>query len=125
MFPRFTVRFPGSRVLVVEDEPLLALQVKMTLDEHGCLVVGPFAAVVPAMKAVNADRLDAAVLDINLGKELSFPIADTLAAANVPFVFLTAYNRAVLPLAHRHRLVLPKPFRAEALLAELAEMVPS
>jgi len=108
------------RVLVVEDDPLLGLHVKTTLDEHGCLVIGPLRAVAPAVRVVRADRLDAAVLDINLGNELSFPIADALAAAKVPFLFLTAYNRAVLPIAYRFRPVLPKPFQAVALVAELA-----
>jgi len=65
---------------------------------------------------------DAAVLDVNLGNELSFPIADALTAARVPFLFLTAYN-TVIPIAHRHRPVIPKPFLAEALVAELARVV--
>jgi hypothetical protein len=71
----------------------------------------------------NADRPDAAVLDVNLGNELSFPVADALMAARSPFLFLTAYNRAVLPIAHRLRPVLPKPVVAQALIVELARIL--
>jgi DNA-binding response OmpR family regulator len=114
---------PERRVLVVEDDPLLGLHVKATLHEHGCLVIGPLRAVTPAVKIISPDRLDAAVLDVNLGDELSFPIADALTIARVPFLFLTAYNRAVLPIAHRLRPVLPKPFVALALVVELARIL--
>jgi len=85
-------------------------------------VIGPLRAVAPAVKVISVDRPDAAVLDVNLGNELSFPIADALTAARVPFLFLTAYN-TVIPIAHRHRPVIPKPFLAEALVAELARVV--
>jgi hypothetical protein len=85
-------------------------------------VIGPLRAVAPAVKVISVDRPDAAVLDVNLGNELSFPIADALTAARVPFLFLTAYN-TVIPIAHRHRPVIPKPFLAEALVAELARVL--
>jgi CheY-like chemotaxis protein len=97
--------------------------VKATLHEHGCLVIGPLRAVAPAVKVISIDRPDAAVLDVNLGNELSFPVADALTAARIPFLFLTASNRAVLPLAHRLRPVLPKPFVAQALIVELARIL--
>lgn len=115
--------FPERRVLVVEDNPLLGLHVKATLREHGCLVIGPLRAVAPAVKVISAERPDAAVLDVNLGNELSFPVADALTAARIPFLFLTAYNRAVLPIAHRLRPVLPKLFVAQALIVELARIL--
>ena len=115
--------FPERRVLVVEDDPLLGLHVKATLREHGCLVIGPLRAVAPAVKVISADRPDAAVLDTNLGNELSFPVADALTAARIAFLFLTAYNRAVLPIAHRLRPVLPKPFVAQALIVEMARIL--
>ena len=85
-------------------------------------MIGPLRAVAPAVKVISVDRPDAAVLDVNLGNELSFPIADALTAARVPFLFLTAYN-TVIPIAHRHRPVIPKPFLAEALVAELARVL--
>jgi DNA-binding response OmpR family regulator len=115
--------FPERRVLVVEDDPLLGLHVKATLREHGCLVIRPLRAVAPAVKVISADRPDAAVLDTNLGNELSFPVADALTAARIAFLFLTAYNRAVLPIAHRLRPVLPKPFVAQALIVEMARIL--
>ena len=81
-------QFSKRRVLVVEDEVLIGLDVKDTLVALGCQVLGPIATVAAAILAVTTNRLDATVLDINLGKELSFPIADALIIAAVPFIFL-------------------------------------
>lgn len=115
--------FPGRRILVVEDDLLIGLEVKAALDDLGCDVIGPIAAVTPAIDVARAKTLDAAVLDINLGRALSFPIADVLIAANVPFIFLTAYNRAVLPPPYSKRPVLSKPFAPLLLAVELARVL--
>jgi DNA-binding response OmpR family regulator len=112
--------FPQLRVLLVEDDMLIGLEVKDTLGALGCQVFGPFGTVASAMAAVDANRFDAAVLDINLGRELSFPIADALTLIRVPFLFLTAYNRATLPAAYRDSPLISKPFMPELLVAELA-----
>ena len=80
-------------------------------------------AVAPAMQIINASRLDVAVLDINLGTELSFPIADALAAIDVPFLFLTAHDRAIVPDAHSSRPLIAKPFVPQALARALALML--
>ena len=94
---------------------------KVALDALEVQIVGPLVAVAPALQVITSGPLDAAVLDINLGNELSFPIADALTVANVPFVFLTPYSRAVLPVAHRLRL--PKPFVPQVLVAEVARIL--
>jgi DNA-binding response OmpR family regulator len=104
-------------------EPLIGLDVKATLSGAGCRVFGPVATVVAAMGTLKSHCLDAAVLDINLGKELSFPIADALTRANVPFLFLTAMECAALPDSYRDKIVVPKPFAPWALMKAMARIL--
>lgn len=86
------VELAGRRVLLVEDEPLVALDMAGTLADCGCEVVGPADSLAEALRlAEAADGLDAAVLDINLNGETSFPVADLLAAKGVPFIYATGY----------------------------------
>ena len=120
--PPFDLQFPQRRVLVVEDDVLIGMDVKSALDAMGCQVLGPITTVNAAIQAVTTNSLDAAVLDINLGTELSFPIADALTSSNVPFLFLTAYDRATLPAAYRDKTVIAKPFYREALVRVLARI---
>ena len=121
--PTSNPQSPALRILLVEDNPLLALDVKATLAELGYCVIGPVDAVAPALQIINTSRLDVAVLDINLGTELSFPIADALTAVDVPFLFLTAHDRAIVPDAHSLRLLISKPFVPQALAGALALML--
>ena len=120
--PPLTFHFPQRRVLVVEDDVLIGMDVKWALDTTGCQVLGPIATVNAAVQAVTTNSLDAAVLDVNLGTELSFPIADALTSSKVPFLFLTACDRATLPAAYRDTPVLAKPFYREALVRVLARI---
>jgi CheY-like chemotaxis protein len=82
---------PGSRILVVEDEFLISLLIEDILQEHGCDVVGPAATVEHAMRLTGDSGFDAALLDVNLGDETVYPVADALVEAGVPFVFVTAF----------------------------------
>lgn len=115
----------GLRVLVVEDEALVAMLVEDLLADLGCAVVGPFATVATALGAVAPGALDAALVDVNLGGERAYPLADALAAAGVPFVFLTGYGRAGVDPRYAEAAVLPKPFEAASLERALAEVVAS
>lgn len=92
----------GRRLLVVEDEYLIAASLARALEGRGAEVVGPAGSVRDALALVEAegDRLDGAVLDINLRDERVYPVADALAARGVPFVFLTGYDARVIPDAH-------------------------
>jgi CheY-like chemotaxis protein len=103
-------------VLVVEDEALIALDIEATLRRGGFEVLGPAASVGDAARLTAGVAVDAAVLDVNLGQEQVFPVADALAARDVPFVFLTGYGRAILPARHRDRPVAIKPCRAETIV---------
>jgi ActR/RegA family two-component response regulator len=89
----------GRRLLVVEDEYLIAAALERALEDRGAEVVGPAGSVEGALRLVEAegDRLDGAVLDINLRDERVYPVADALAARGVPFVFLTGYDAQVIP----------------------------
>jgi CheY-like chemotaxis protein len=89
----------GRRLLVVEDEYLIAAALEHALEDRGAEVVGPAGSVEGALRLVEAegDRLDGAVLDINLRDERVYPVADVLAARGVPFVFLTGYDAQVIP----------------------------
>jgi CheY-like chemotaxis protein len=81
------------RVLLVEDEALVAMMMEDVLADLGWEVAGTFGDVKPALDWLAAhDDLDAAVLDINLGAEMVFPIAEALKARGTPFTFLTGYT---------------------------------
>lgn len=111
--------FNGLRVLVAEDEPLIGLDVADLLRDAGWNVAGPFRSVVAALDSIADQCPAAAILDVNLGAETAIPIADSLSARGVPFVWMTGYSSSILPERHRERLLVAKPFSAAALLSAL------
>lgn len=91
----------GRRVLIVEDDYFLAEDLKAELESKGAEVVGPAGRVSDALALLaNAQRLDGAVLDVNLGGETAYPIADALRAKKIPFVFVTGYDASFIPAAY-------------------------
>lgn len=113
----------GRRVLVVEDEALVAMLVEDALLDAGCSVVGPAATVQEALSLLEAGAApEAAVLDLNLAGETSTPVADALASLGVPFVVATGYGAAGLPPEHRDAPVLAKPYDPAELTATLARL---
>lgn len=100
----------GLRVLVVEDEVLVAMLVEDALTDAGAEVLGPVRSVAEAMAALACETPDAAVLDLNLDGMPSTPVADALVAAGVPFVVATGYGVEGLPPAHAGVPVLAKPY---------------
>lgn len=100
----------GRRVLVVEDEPLIALDVATTFEDAGCVVVGPAATLEQAKSLIATAAFDAALIDANLAGQPVDELAAALAARNIPFVFVSGYGRQALPAAHRHRPLIGKPF---------------
>src|SRR5438270_8852311 len=88
------VELKGRRVLVVEDEYLIAADIAASLEALGAEVAGPAASVAEALTFLerDGDRLDGAVLDVNLGKERVYPLADVLRSRGIPFVFTTGYD---------------------------------
>jgi len=88
----------GRRLLVVEDEYLLAAEVVKELRSQGAEVIGPVATIADALDLLaETERVDAALLDLNLCGEMAFPIADALMERRVPFVFATGYDRFAIP----------------------------
>ena len=108
------------RVLVVEDEALIAMEIESALLDAGFAVVGPAASVAAGTALAAAEALWAAVLDVNLAGELVFPVADALAGRRVPFLFVTGYSLEVLPPRFRDRPLLRKPCTPRAVIAALA-----
>ena len=102
----------GLRVLVVEDETLVAMLLEDMLADHGCVVAATASRIGQAMEHIADDGLDlqAAILDVNLAGQPSFPLAEALAAKGVPFVFATGYGAGGLPETWRDRPTLQKPF---------------
>jgi CheY-like chemotaxis protein len=93
------VALRGRRLLVVEDEYVIAADLTASLEALGVEVAGPAASVAEALTLLENDggRLDGAVLDINLGNERVYPVADVLRGRGIPFVFTTGYDAAVVP----------------------------
>ena len=112
----------GRRVLVVEDETLVAMLVEDTLADAGAVVLGPVATVAEALNLLGSERPDVAVLDLNLAGETSEPVADRLAAMSVPFVVASGYGAAGLPQRLVGVPVLAKPYAPEDLTAALAKL---
>jgi CheY-like chemotaxis protein len=85
------------RILVVEDEYLIAMMLRDGLEDVGSVVVGPVPSVEKAIKTIAADpNIDAAILDINLGGVMAYPVAETLIDRNIPFVFTSGYEDDML-----------------------------
>lgn len=105
----------GKRILVVEDESLVAMLLETIIEDLDARAIGAFATVEEALAAVEAEGpLDAALLDVNLAGREVFPVAEALKARGVPVVFSTGYGEGGLSEAWRGSPVLQKPFTEQA-----------
>jgi DNA-binding response OmpR family regulator len=116
-----TASLEGVRVLLVEDEYLVASLIEEMLEIAGCIVTGPIPRLAQAVDAADREACDAAVLDVNLAGERIYPVADILSRRNIPFVFVTGYG--VLPGEYANRPRLCKPFKMADLLGTLSDIV--
>ena len=105
-----------ARILVVEDENFLAMELAWIVEDAGYSVVGPERSVAETRQVLASKAVDLALLDVNLGGELVFPVSKMLDTLGIPFVFITS-NSALVPPKYRHRPLMTKPFRPQALLA--------
>ena len=113
----------GRKILIVEDEAPIALNLATAVQQAGGTVVGPVASVAGAHAAMADNRLDGALLDIRLRNETSFPLADVLAVLNIPFVFVSGLSSALMPYTHRQRPLFDKPYEAGEVIAALARLI--
>lgn len=110
----------GRRILVVEDEFFIADDIGQALTQLGAEVVGPVPTLNQALQALDdGASVDAAVLDVNLRNEPSFPIADVLLDRGVPFVFATGYSPTAIPPSYKHISHWVKPFDPKELVSAL------
>ena len=110
------------RILVVEDEYLIATSLVDALENAGSVVVGPVPSVDKAIKTIELDpHIDAAVVDVNLGGVLAYPIADMLNARKIPFVFTSGYEDNVLRNRYAQVKNCPKPYLFRAMEEALVE----
>ena len=106
--------FAGRRVLVVEDEALVAMLLETILEDMGCVAVGPAATVDEGLRMAADEAVDAALLDVNVAGRQVFPVAQALKDRGVPFVFSTGYGEGGLPDEWRGQPTLQKPFTEAA-----------
>jgi CheY-like chemotaxis protein len=110
------------RILVVEDEYLIAMNLQDGLENVGSVVLGPVPSVEKAIKKIESEpHIDAAVVDVNLGGALAYPVADMLAARKIPFVFTSGYEDTALRSRYSGVKNCPKPYLFQAIEEALVE----
>jgi CheY-like chemotaxis protein len=114
--------FSGRHILVVEDEMMVLMMMEEMLADLGASVTAA-ATVGQALARIDGQVFDAATLDLNLDGDESYPVADTLAARDVPFVFCTGYSQQSLRDGYRDRLVLRKPFKPRDLVDTVTRLL--
>lgn len=122
MLPSSSRPLEGQRVLIVEDDPLFALELTETLAEVGCTIVDVAPGLARALAAAEFHELDLAVVDINLGEDKSFRVAHMLMAREVPFVFATGSRPEGIPPEFAKVPALTKPFSPAALRRLLSQV---
>lgn len=112
----------GTRVLIVEDDYLIAHDLCKWLEEAGADVVGPVSNAAQALDLLCSSSVDAAVIDINLGAGPDYEVAEHLTQLHVPFLFATGYDQQVIPRSFGNHPVLEKPFNPQQLVRSVCEL---
>ncbi len=115
-------RLRGSRILLVEDEPLLLMALADELERVGAIIVGPAGSLDRALEVAGAIQIDGAILDISLHAESIFPLADLLANRNIPFIFASAQDCSQVPSRFLNAPFCPKPALPMEVIATLARL---
>ncbi len=113
----------GKHVLVVEDEYLIAMDIEACLQDAGAVVVGPFVSAAEALANLDGQHVDAALLDIGLNADDSYPVADEMRRRGAPFMFMSGYGPHQLKPAYAGSPFISKPFESSRLAAQLAETI--
>lgn len=111
-------------ILIVEDDPFIAMDLQDTFEEAGYIVLGPVAAVDSGLKVIRDTKPDVAMLDYNLGRETSIPLAHKLDEIEIPYVFLSGQvDKVITSTLGTQRKVMTKPFNAEHLISYIDSIV--
>ena len=111
------------RVLIVEDEWLIAMDLQDKLEEAGYCIVGPAHSVTAALDMIARESLDAGLLDLHVGSETSYTIAEALKRRGIPFAFLTGHSRADLDTEFHNEPLMCKPVSVDELTAGLKALL--
>lgn len=112
-----------TKVLIVEDEALIAMLLEEMLIDRGFTVVAHAATLAEAEVSAAELDIDVAILDVSLGDEQVYPVAETLAARNIPFLFTTGYGAVGMPAAWSGRPVFTKPYDIAELATTLSQLL--
>jgi CheY-like chemotaxis protein len=112
----------GLRVLLVEDEFMVALLLESELTALGYEIIGPIGRLNRALEIARQEAMDVAILDLNINVGEAYPVAEALAARGIPFVFVSGYGRRGLRAPYSDRPILQKPYRLEDLVRVLEEV---
>ena len=117
-------RLPGKRILIVEDNPILAYDLSDLIDEVGAETVGPALDLETGMQLAREDNLFAALLDVDLNGEMVWPLAEELERNNVPYAFVSAQCRTeTLPAPFKQRECIEKPALREDIVGALVSFL--
>lgn len=114
----------GVKVFVVEDESLVAMQLEDMLDDLGCLVVGTAMRVSGAHRLIDSGiEIDVAILDVNIGGETVYPVAERMREAGIPIVFATGYGRCGVEERWHDCPILQKPYTIQQIEASIDQVL--
>ena len=111
-----------ARILIVEDEMLVAMLIEDVIIDLGHEVAGPAMRLETALEMADTENLDFAILDINLAEKHSFPVADRLSERDIPFIFASGYGASGLNERYREARIVQKPFAADQIASTLRNL---
>jgi DNA-binding response OmpR family regulator len=111
------------RILLLDDEPLISMMMEDWLTELGCETVGPANSVPIALGLIDGASIDGAILDVSLGNEESYSVADALRERGVPFAFATGRGADGVAVRFQDALIVRKPFAFEEVRAVIAKLL--
>ncbi|MBE9607064.1 response regulator [Acetobacteraceae bacterium H6797] len=114
----------GKNILIVEDEMIVAMDLEDSLRRHGAKVIGPALRLKTALDLAGSAAIDAAVLDVNLNGERSYPVAQLLLERGIPFLFATGYGHVEQEMRFAEVPLLKKPYRSQEVVARLEALLP-
>ncbi|CAN5244763.1 MAG: response regulator [Pseudomonadota bacterium] len=112
----------GRRILVVEDSPVVGPFTKDVVEELGCHVIGPATNMASARELAEGEEFDAAIVDIRIRGDKSFPICEILESRGIPFVLTSGYADWTTPEKWQDRPQLPKPYKLEDVEVALLQL---